>query len=139
MSQALLKLIATIQIALGALYLVAPQWLLARMGHSAAPADLLYPLGMLAARFLAYGAGLWMASREPARHAPWIRLMAVIQLIDLGVGLVATAAGLVPLALSAFPMFNAVWIAAACWHIAGRAPRQPQDAHPRTEAGAWLR
>lgn len=84
MSNVLLKIIATIQLVLGALYLLAPQWMLASMGHSSAPPDLLYPLAMLAARFLAYGAGLWMVSREPARHALWIRLMALIQVIDLG-------------------------------------------------------
>jgi len=114
MSLYLLRLIAFIQMLLGMLYLLAPQWLLAQMGHSAAPPDLVYPLGMLAARFIAYGAGLWVASRDIPAHRLWIRLMALIQLIDLGAGVAATAMGAVPWSLSAFPMFNAVWIAAAC-------------------------
>lgn len=84
---------------------------------------------MLAARFLAYGLGLWWAAREPARHAPWIRLMALIQLIDLGAGLYFTAAGVVPLALSAIPMVNAMWITAVCWYAgATRATSEPLPA-----------
>ena len=110
----LLRLIAFIQMLLGMLYLLAPQWLLAQMGHSVAPPDLVYPLGMLAARFIAYGVGLWVASRDVTAHRLWIRLMVLIQLVDLGAGVVATATGTVPLSLSAFPMFNAVWIAAVC-------------------------
>jgi hypothetical protein len=114
MTSYLLRLIAFIQMLLGMLYLLAPQWLLAQMGHSAAPPDLVYPLGMLAARFIAYGVGLWVASRDVTAHRLWIRLMVLIQLVDLGVGVVATATGTVPLSLTAFPMFNAVWIAAVC-------------------------
>lgn len=127
MTSLLLKLVAVIQLLLGLLYLAAPQWLLAQMGHSAAPPDLLYPLGMLAARFIAYGAGLWIASRAPQRHALWIRLMGVIQLIDLGAGVVATATGTVPLSLSAFPMVNALWIAALCGWVT-RSPSVPRTA-----------
>ena len=119
MSTFLLRLIAAIQFVLGVLYLAAPQWLLARMGHTAAPPDLLYPLAMLAARFIAYGVGLWAASADASRHAPWIRLMALVQLIDLGAGLVATLSGTVGWALSAFPMFNALWIGLACWRLGG--------------------
>lgn len=123
MAFVLLRLIAALQIVLGVLYLAAPHWLLAQMGHSAAAPDLAYPLGMLAARFLAYGAGLWWVARAPQRHVLWIRLMALVQGIDLAVGVVYTAAGVLPLALSAFPMANALWIAGAClWLTRG----QPQ-------------
>ncbi|MEN9890927.1 MAG: hypothetical protein RLY78_1222 [Pseudomonadota bacterium] len=55
-----------------------------------------------------------------------LRLMALIQLIDLGAGVVATASGTVTLALSGFPMVNAVWIAAVCLQ-AGRRPRGTGD------------
>ena len=106
----LLRLSGTIQIALGLAYLFAPTSFLRLIGHSAPAPDLLYPLGMLAARFIAYGLGFWIVSGAPARHMLWIRLMAVIQAIDLGVGAYYTAAGVVPLSLSAFPMINAVWI-----------------------------
>jgi hypothetical protein len=109
-----LRVVGSIQLLLGLAYLFAPQVFLAQMGHSAAAADLRYPLGMLAARFLAYGAGFWLISKAPERHVLWIRLMALIQAIDLGVGLVYTLLGVVPLSLSGFPMFNALWIGLLC-------------------------
>lgn len=126
----LLRIVAAVQIVLGVLYLAAPQWLLARMGHSPVAADLAYPLAMLAARFLAYGLGLAWAARDPAAHAPWIRLMALIQGIDLAAGVYYTALGVVPLSLSGFPMFNALWIALLCWRAgAVPAPRLVGVAH----------
>ena len=105
-----LKIIGSIQIILGLAYLLIPNALLAKMGHSAPQPDLLYPLGMLSSRFLAYGIGLWIISTEPEKHILWIRLMALIQLIDLSVGVYYTATGEVNMSLSAFPMFNAIWI-----------------------------
>ncbi len=105
-----LRVVGSIQIVLGLAYLLAPNALLLKMGHSLPAADLLYPLGMLASRFLAYGIGLWIISTDPEKHILWIRLMAFIQLIDLSVGVFYTATGVVPMSLSAFPMFNAIWI-----------------------------
>ncbi len=105
-----LRVVGSIQIVLGLAYLLVPDQFLATMGHSQPSADLLYPLGMLSARFLAYGIGLWIISSDPVKHILWIRLMAFIQLIDLAVGVFYTATGTVPISLSAFPMFNAVWI-----------------------------
>ena len=111
MFSALLRIVGVIQIVLGVAYLFVPAEFLRLIGHSAPAADLLYPLGMLAARFIAYGLGFLWISRSPDAHRPWIALMVLIQAIDLGVGAYYTATGVVPLALSAFPMFNAVWIA----------------------------
>lgn len=105
-----LRLVGSIQIVLGLAYLLAPDMLLLKMGHSLPAPDLLYPFGMLSSRFLAYGAGLWIISSNPEKHVLWIRLMAFIQLIDLAVGIFYTATNVVPLSLSAFPMFNATWI-----------------------------
>ncbi len=105
-----LRVVAGIQVVLGLAYLLVPEALLQLLGHTVPAPDLFYPLGMLAARFLAYGVGLWIVSAAPERHVLWIRLMAFIQLIDLAVGARYTAVGVVPLSLSAFPMFNAVWI-----------------------------
>jgi len=105
-----LRLVGSIQIVLGLAYLLAPDMLLLKMGHSLPATDLLYPFGMLSSRFLAYGIGLWIISSDPEKHVLWIRLMAFIQLIDLAVGVFYTATGVVPLSLSAFPMFNAIWI-----------------------------
>lgn len=105
-----LKVVGSIQIILGLGYLLVPDTLLLKMGHSLPAQDLLYPLGMLSSRFLAYGIGLWIISANPEKHILWIRLMAFIQLIDLAVGIFYTATQVVPLSLSAFPMFNAIWI-----------------------------
>ena len=121
-----LKVVGSIQIVLGLAYLLAPNMLLLKMGHSQSAADLLYPFGMLASRFLAYGIGLWIISSDPEKHILWIRLMAFIQLIDLAVGVFYTATGAVPLSLSAFPMFNAIWIGLlfAFWKPASLSPRK---------------
>ncbi|MFZ3087514.1 MAG: hypothetical protein WA123_05565 [Methylotenera sp.] len=110
MFRIVLKVVGSIQIILGMAYLLVPNTLLLKMGHSIPAPDLLYPLGMLSSRFLAYGIGLWIISAQPEKHILWIRLMAFIQLIDLSVGVFYTATGVVPMSLSAFPMFNAIWI-----------------------------
>lgn len=122
-----LRVVGGLQIILGLAYLFAPDTLLLKMGHSLPAEDLLYPLGMLGARFLTYGIGLWIISADPLRHILWIRLMAVIQLIDLAVGVFYTVTGVVPFLLSAFPMFNATWIALifALWKPASVAQANP--------------
>jgi hypothetical protein len=107
--------VGVVQLVLGVAYLFAPQQFLAAMGHSIPAADINYPLGMLAARFLAYGIGLLVMARAPERHAFWIGNMVFIQIIDLAVGMFYTLHGVVPLKLSAFPMFNATVIAALLW------------------------
>jgi len=107
----LLRLVGTIQIVLGLLYVLAPTFLLESIGHSVPEDDIFYPLGMLAARFLAYGAAFIYIARDPIQHRLWISLMILIQLIDLAVGVFYTATDAVALADSAFPMFNATWIA----------------------------
>lgn len=113
------RVVGAVQVLLGLSYLFFPTELLRQMGHSVPALDLNYPLGMLAARFLAYGAGFWLVSRQPGRHALWIALMAWIQAIDFGVGAFYTVTGVVPWQLSVFPMFNALWIGAVCagWYL----------------------
>lgn len=114
-----LRVVGSIQLALGLAYLLMPGLVLQQMGHSSAPLDLYYPLGMLAARFVAYGLGFWIISRQARKHALWVALMGLIQAIDLCVGIGYTISGAVPLQLSAFPMFNAIWIGATCaiWYL----------------------
>lgn len=111
----LLVAVGAVQLTLGIAYLFAPHALLRWMGHSLPAADINYPFGMLAARFLAYGLGMFVIARAPARHEFWIRNMVLIQAIDLAVGVYYTLAGTVSLQLSAFPMFNAALIAALLW------------------------
>ena len=113
--KALLIAVGVVQIVLGLAYLFIPHELLRWMGHSIPADDLNYPLGMLAARFLAYGLGMFVIARAPDRHLFWIQNMVLIQAIDLAVGLFHTFVGTIPLKLSAFPMFNAVLIAVLLW------------------------
>lgn len=103
-----LWLIAISQLALGALTLFAPGYFFSAMGLTAPPADSFYLIGMLAARFLAFGMVLIVLARRPQVDALWLQATIGIQLIDLGVGLYYTTTGVLPLTVSAFPMFNAV-------------------------------
>lgn len=107
----LLYLVGTIQIILGAMYLVAPAFLLENIGHSVPQPDIFYPLGMLVARFIAYGIAFIYIANDPVKHVLWIKFMILIQLIDLAAGIFYTMTGVVDIADSAFPMFNATWIA----------------------------
>ena len=111
----LLRIIALLQLLLGFGYLFAPRLMMSAMGHSIPAEDLLYPLGMLAARFIVYGLILFIVARSPADHILWIDGMIMVQLIDLGVGIYYTAQGAVPLSLSRLPMFNAAWIILLLW------------------------
>lgn len=111
----LLVAVGVVQLVLGVAYLFVPHALLAWMGHSLPAADINYPFGMLAARFLAYGLGMLVIARAPVHHEFWIRNMVLIQLIDLAVGVYYTLVGTVTLTLSAFPMFNAALIAILLW------------------------
>ena len=108
----LLKVVGAIQIVLGLAYLFTPATLLEAIGHTVPEDDIFYPLGMLAARFLAFGIAFIYISRDPIQHRLWISMMIIVQLIDLGVGVFYTATDAVSLSDSAFPMFNATWIAA---------------------------
>ncbi|MCZ4345251.1 hypothetical protein PSC71_15905 [Devosia sp. J2-20] len=103
-----LLLIAISQLALGVLTLFAPEFFLASMGLATPPSDSFYLIGMLAARFLAFGVVLIVLARRPQVDALWLQAMLAIQLVDLGVGLFYTANGVLPLAVSGFPMFNAI-------------------------------
>jgi hypothetical protein len=108
--QIVLRIVGVIQLVLGLLYLFMPLPLLDMLGHAGAQPDIAYPLGMLAARFLAYGAGMFFIARDPAKHLFWINNMIFIQAIDLAVGVFYTATGVIAVQDSAFPMFNAIWI-----------------------------
>jgi hypothetical protein len=110
-----LRIVGVVQIVLGILYLFFPHQLLSAMGHSIPMNDINYPFGMLAARFLAYGVGMFVIARNPIEHRFWITNMVFIQLIDLAVGVFYTLNGTIALNLSGFPMFNAALIASLLW------------------------
>lgn len=103
----LLRVIGVVQLVLGLAFLFAPAYFLEWMGLSSPPADINYVLGMLSARFLAYGLGMFFIARAPEQNLFWVNNMILIQVIDLAVGLLYTLNGTVSLAASAFPMFNA--------------------------------
>ncbi|WP_332692948.1 hypothetical protein [Devosia sp.] len=103
-----LWLIAISQIVLGALTLFAPALFFSAMGLSMPPTDTFYIVGMLAARFLAFGIVLVVLAGRKSVDPLWLQSMVVIQFVDLAAGLYYTASGVLPLTASAFPMFNAV-------------------------------
>jgi len=103
----LLRVIGVVQLVLGLMYLFIPMNFLGMMGHSVPEPDIAYPLGMLAARFLAYGLAMFFISGEPEKHLFWINNMLLIQAVDLAVGVFYTTTGIVSLSHSGFPMFNA--------------------------------
>lgn len=103
----LLRVIGVVQLVLGVAFLFAPAFFLETMGYSMPSPDLNYMFGMLAARFVAYGVGMFVIARMPERNIFWINNMILIQVIDLAAGLFYTSTGTVSLATSAFPMFNA--------------------------------
>ncbi len=124
-----LMIVGVAQIILGIAYLVFPHELLHAMGHTVPMDDINYPLGMLAARFLAYGAGMFAIAKAPDQHRFWIVNMIFIQIIDLAVGIFYTLSGTVALSLSGFPMFNAMLIVTLLWVWR---PQQPGAQEPRS-------
>ena len=111
----LLGIIGIVQLILGLLYLFLPLQFLATNGHSVPAADLAYPLAMLAARFLAYGIGMFVIARNPLKHLFWINNMIFIQIVDLAAGVFYTATGIVELQYAALPMINATIFIILLW------------------------
>lgn len=105
--KALCYFIGVVQLVLGALYLFAPQFFVGWQGFSEIGHDIKYPLGMLAARFIVYGVGMFVIASDPQRYRIWADGMIAIQAIDLAVGVFYTGTGVVDIAHSGFPMFNA--------------------------------
>lgn len=105
--QILLIIIGVVQLVLGALFLFAPQAIMGWMGLTVPAADAGYILGMLAARFIAFGLGMFWIARAPEQNLFWINNMILIQAIDLAVGIYYTATGVIDISSSAFAMFNA--------------------------------
>lgn len=72
-------------------------------------------LGMLAARFLAYGLGMAAMARSENPDPFWIRNIVLIQAIDFGAGLYYIATGVIGVAVAAFPMLNAAIFGVLLW------------------------
>lgn len=124
MLKPLLWIIAASQLVLAALTLFAPLAFFGWMGLTVPAPDNGYMIGMLGARFLAYGIGMaWLArAAQPSRF--WIGNMALIQAVDLGLALAYVGLGLVPLDVVAFPAANAaLFTAGLLWCL--RVPARP--------------
>lgn len=107
MLKPLLWIIAAAQLVLDARTLFAPLAFFGWMGLTVPAPDNGYMIGMLGARFLAYGVGMVMLARATQPSRFWIGNMALIQAVDLCLALVYVGAGLVPLAVAAFPATTA--------------------------------
>ena len=123
--QILLIIVGIIQFVLGFLFLFAPQAIMGLMGLTVPAADAGYILGMLAARFIAFGLGMFWTARDPQQNLFWIYNMILIQAIDLAVGIYYTATGVVDISSTAFAMFNATWIIILLWLWRPKADTQP--------------
>jgi hypothetical protein len=77
-----LRFIALVQTVLGTAFLLAPQATAAQLGLAPAPGWTDWLFGMMAARFLAFGWGMWRAAAAPQANLPWVQAMLGIQAID---------------------------------------------------------
>ena len=93
-----LRLIAAVQFALGLAFALAPEASAQALGLAPAPGWANWLLGMLAARCLAFGYGMWWAARHPAQARLWIGSMVFVQAVDWLVTLKYLALGAVTLA-----------------------------------------
>lgn len=103
----LLWIIGISQLVLGGLTLFMPSTFFVMMGLSAPHADNQYMLGMLGARFIAYGIGMITLARQDSASLFWVRNMMLIQVIDFAVGAFYISTGTIDISVAAFPMFNA--------------------------------
>lgn len=113
--QYLLIFIGLVQLVLGMLFLLAPQAIMNWMGLTVPASDTGYILGMLAARFIAFGIGMFWCARHPEQNTFWINNMILVQAIDLAAGVYYTFTGAVALSSSIFPMFNATLFIILLW------------------------
>jgi len=77
-----LQVIGLIQILLGLVFLLIPRQYAEFMKLPEIPVWGLWLFAMMAARFIGYGIGMMVASRDPIKHQLWIDTMIGIQCID---------------------------------------------------------
>jgi hypothetical protein len=124
----LLRAIGAVQLAFGALFLLAPT----RAGDvlglgAAAPGWASWLLVMLGARFLGFALGMVLAARDPAAHVGWIDAMILVQVLDWVGTLAFLAAGDIPLPnVASAVVLPVVFVAGlVLWH-----PRRTDAAVP---------
>lgn len=110
-----LRFIACVQVVLGVGFSVAPEATAAMLGLAPAPGWTHWLLGMMAARFLAFGYGMWMAARQPEQARRWIGSMVFIQAVDWLVTLKYLYLGAVTLAQVSTASFLPVVFIVVLW------------------------
>jgi 4-hydroxybenzoate polyprenyltransferase len=125
-----LRVIATAQLALGAMFLFAPTPAAAALGlQPAAPTWANWLFAMMAARFLGYAVGMLAAARAPDRHISWINTMIGIQAVDWLATVSYMAAGHLTLRqVSTASFLPVLFIAALLWWHPRRSGRS--RSHP---------
>jgi hypothetical protein len=89
-----LIIIGLFQLFFGVVFLAAPRGTAGLLGLTpAAPAWANWLFATMAARYLGYAYGMFVAARDPARHSAWIDTMIVVQAIDWVATLGYLAAG----------------------------------------------
>ncbi|MDJ0344903.1 hypothetical protein QMK19_30370 [Streptomyces sp. H10-C2] len=119
--------VGVFQLALGALFLVAPGASAEVLGlRPAAPAWANWLFAMMAARFLGYAYGMFAAARAPRERVGWIDTMIVVQAIDWTATLAYLAASELTLRQVSTAAFAPVlFIGALLWFHPRRLPVQP--------------
>lgn len=112
-----LRTIAVVQAFFGALFLLAPSAAPGLLGLTEQqPPWVDWLFAMMAARFLGYAVGMWLAARDPQRHVAWIDTMIGIQTLDWLATLAVLASGELALRNVTSAAFLApLFIAALLW------------------------
>jgi hypothetical protein len=112
-----LAVIGTFQLVLGLVFLVAPARACAALGLTpAAPGWVNWLFAMMAARFLGYAYGMFVAARQPERATAWIGTMIVIQTIDWVATIAHLVAGDVTLRqVTTASLMPALFVGALIW------------------------
>jgi hypothetical protein len=133
-----LRVIAVVQAFFGLLFLAAPAAapdLLGLADRQPAWVDWLF--AMMAARFLGYAVGMWLAARDPRRHVAWIDTMIGIQVLDWLATLAFLASGELALRnVTSAAFLPPLFIAALVWWHPRRARRQLRLAEPANAPAA---
>ena len=117
-----LRVIAATQLVFGLVFLFPGASVADLFGlRPAAPDWAQWLLTMMAARFLGYAAGMFVAARAPDRHLAWINTMVAVQAIDWIATLAYLVAGSLSLRqVSTAAILPPLFIAALLWWNPGR-------------------
>ncbi len=77
-----LGFIGVVQIVLGLIFIFMPAQFADMLDLEAAPGWALWMFSMFGARALGFGYGMFIAMRDPARHAAWLVAMIGVQAVD---------------------------------------------------------